>query len=124
MQSWTVPAAAIVGWLLMPLSPCAPGGAASATTGETPSKDLGSEKVALTVATIRGSGAPLDKIIAAFEKTHPNITVTNKKTRFDNYNKQLLAPNSSPGEALIDSVGNMAKDKLLPPLNPYKALYG
>lgn len=79
MQSWKVPAAAIVGRLLMPLSACAPGGGSSAATGETPSKDLGSEKVNLRVVTIRGSGAPRDKIITAFEKTHPSIAVTNEK---------------------------------------------
>jgi raffinose/stachyose/melibiose transport system substrate-binding protein len=128
MKSWKLPATAIVGAILLStLSGCAPGGAASAPTSETPSKDLGSEKVTLTVVTTPESGRPLDKIIAAFEKKHPNITVKNKKTTFDDYNKQLplqLASNSSPDLALINFVGNMAKDKLLLPLNPYKELYG
>jgi len=128
MKSWKVPATATAGAvMLMALSACAPGGASSAATSETPSKDLGSEKVTLTVVTTPESGAPLDKIIAAFEKQHPNITVENKKTTFDDYNKQLplqLASNSSPDLALINFVGNMAKDKLLLPLNPYKKLYG
>jgi ABC-type glycerol-3-phosphate transport system substrate-binding protein len=120
-------AATVGAALLITLSACAPGGTSSAATSETPSKDLSSDKVTLTVVTTPESGAPLDKIIAAFEKKHPNIMVVNKKTTFDDYNKQLplqLASNSSPDLALINFVGNMAKDKLLLPLNPYKKLYG
>ena len=129
MKSWKVPVTALVGAaLLMTLGACAPGGTSSAAvTTETPSKDLGSEEVTLTVVTTPESGAPLDKIIAAFEEKHPNITVVNKKTTFDDYNKQLplqLASDSSPDLALINFVGNMAKDNLLLPLNPYTQLYG
>src|SRR5436190_1839149 len=128
MKFWKVPPTAIVGaTLLVALSACAPGGGPAAATSEAPSKDLGTEKVSLTVVTTPESGAPLDKIIAAFEQKYPNVTVENKKTTFDDYNKQLplqLASDSSPDLALINFVGNTAKDKLLLPLNPYKDLYG
>jgi raffinose/stachyose/melibiose transport system substrate-binding protein len=128
MKSWKVPATAFVGAaLLLGLSACAPGGNVAAATSEAPSKNIGTEKVTLTVVTTPESGAPLEKIITAFEKKYPNITVENKKTTFDDYNKQLplqLASNSSPDLALINFVGNTAKDKLLLPLNPYKDLYG
>ncbi|WP_157373025.1 hypothetical protein [Agromyces sp. Root81] len=50
------------------------------------------------------SGAPLDKIIAAFEKKQPSVTVKNMKTTFDDSNTQLplqLVPSSTGGRGLL-----------------------
>jgi ABC-type glycerol-3-phosphate transport system substrate-binding protein len=115
------------GVLALTLTACAPGGTASASdSAEKPSTDLGSEKITLTVVSTPESGAPLAKIIPAFEQKRPNVTVELSKTTFDDYNKGLalsLASNSSPDVALLNMMGNNAKNGLVVDLDEYAKLY-
>ena len=113
--------------LAISLSACAPGGSAPAAGDtEKPSTSLGAEQVTLTVTSTPESGAPLAKIIPDFEKKYPNVKVEVTKTTFDDYNKGLalsLASNSSPDVALLNMMGNSAKNSLVRNLDEYAKLY-
>ncbi|MDR3360885.1 MAG: extracellular solute-binding protein [Bifidobacteriaceae bacterium] len=112
------------------LAGCAPGAkepAAGQSAKQAVSKDLGSEEITLSLVTTPESGAPLEKIVAAFNKLHPNVTIEVQKTTFDDYNKGLglqLASDSSPDIALLNMMGNYAKNGQVINLNDYAELYG
>lgn len=128
MKSVTKIATIVIGLAtIAALAACAPGSSNSgSTTVGGVSKDIGTKKISLSVVTTPESGAPLKVIIAKFEKLHPNVTVTVEKTNFSDYNKGLalsLASPSAPDIALLNLVGNIAKDKLVIPLTGYEKLY-
>ncbi|MFC8520180.1 ABC transporter substrate-binding protein [Streptomyces sp. NPDC057257] len=119
-------ATAVAGLLLV--AACAPGGAASSTpeTQAVSTTIPTDKKITLTLATSENAGLTKG-LIAAFEKAHPNITITMKYTGYDDYNKALglsLASDSSPDIALLNMVGTTVKNKLLLNLDPYAKAYG
>src|SRR4051812_30485085 len=126
MKSWTkVVGASLAAVTAIALASCSSGGSSGGS--EAVSTKVSSKKVTLSLVATPESGAPLAKIISAFEAKFPNITVKVQKTTFDDYNKQLplqLASDSSPDIALINFVGNMAKDHQIISLNEYARLYG
>ncbi|MFG2936954.1 ABC transporter substrate-binding protein [Streptomyces sp. NPDC048282] len=118
--------AATAGLLLV--AACAPGGVSSDTTKTTAvSTTIPSDKkITLTLATSENAGLTKG-LIAAFEKAHPNITITMKYTGYDDYNHSLglsLASDSSPDIVLLNMVGTTVKNKLLLNLDPYAKAYG
>lgn len=109
------------------LTGCAPGASGAATVGDAnASKILTDKKITLTIDTTTPAESTL-AIAKLFEAKHPNITVNVKPAGYDDYVAQLpltLSSDSSPDLALVPSLGNLAKNNLLLPLDSYSKLYG
>ncbi len=111
------------------LAACAPPGSSSADAGTVTtdaSTDLGSGKVSLTLYDGAGLKTIDDALIAAFEKKHPNVSVS---TRFDPDNVQavnaprVLSSSTPPDIARINALGDIVKSGLLTDLTPWAKLY-
>lgn len=108
------------------LTGCTPGGSATTSKSASASKDLGTSKVTLTLMSTPDSGAATKATIASFEKKYPNIKVKYSQTNYTDYNKSVnldLQSNESPDIALLNSVANTVKDKLVLDLDPYAKIY-
>ena len=120
----TVLAAAMV----TTLTACAPpgSGAEAGTVTTDASTDLGTGKVSLTLYDGAGLKTIDDALIAAFEKKHPNVTIS---TRFDPDNVQsvnaprVLASSTPPDIARINALGDIVKNGQLTDLTSWAKLY-
>ena len=127
MKSWKVISAlSLAAITAAALAGCAPGSASNGSSPTGASSNLGTKKVTLTVQTDTPD-EPLVAVVNAFEKKFPNIKVKVSAGGYQDVVAQeplQLASNHSPDIVIVNSVGNLAKDNLLLPLNPYLKLYG
>lgn len=113
------------------LAACSPPG--SAPVGSTTfdpadvTTDLGDEKIELTLYDGAGLKAVDDALIAAFEKKHPNVTIS---TRYDPDDLQaqnaprVLASDNPPDIARINALADIVGNRQLTELDPWAEAYG
>lgn len=111
------------------LAACAPGAsnASSATKTDAASKNLGSEKITLTLWDGAGLKDFDNDLIKAFEKKYPNITV---KATYDPDNTsqqngpRVISAVDSPDVARITDINSAVRGKHVINLEQYAKLYG
>ncbi|MFC0265176.1 ABC transporter substrate-binding protein [Alloscardovia macacae] len=108
---------------------CAPGGTASSSNvkSEAASKDLGSEKITLTLWNGAGLKSFDEDLIKAFEAKYPNITVKGTWDP-DNVSAQngprVISSADSPDVAAITDITSAVRGKHVISLEEYAKLYG
>ena len=124
---------------LVVLAACTPGNSAPKVTQPTGPVTTGfdtSQKVTLKVADgwgTTGTGAVFGKVISAFEKKYPNVTVDRDTTDYASYQQRintLGASPSPPDVMMLETSGygqgfyQFVRAGLVLPLDPYAQAYG
>lgn len=126
-RSRLLAAAAATGAALVVLAGCsAPGSSTASGSSQSASKDLGSDKITLSVLIDTPGVEGIKQLGAAFHKAHPNVTISvtgEAFTDLDANAPRTLASAKVP-DIMRVHVGTLVKDKLLTPLDDYSKLYG